>query len=518
MNNDRRYLARFKVETSTALAVGSGLTGLLNERLIAKDANGLPYIPGTALAGIIRHQFEDHGKNIDSLFGFQAKNEGEGQGSRITFSPAILVAPDNKTILDGLRDIDENHPYFHSFKHLPERDHVRINHKGAAVKHAKFEEKLVYKGTRFVFEIELEGTDADEDLWEDILAVLHDPSFRVGAGTRKGFGALRILECQCRTFHLTKKGDLMDYLATSAELNSPILGAEPYLPKELSSNWKHYQITLTPNDFFLFGAGIPEEKINMPPKKECFFAWNTGKAVLSEEHYLIPATSIKGAIAHRLAFHWNKLSGNSIEKSGNYDTSSLEKTFDLDNALQKLDLELDISLMDYPPDSSEWRNWEQQIEAISIQGSKEWQKYSEELDDLENNQTTELYPVGEQNPAVKALMGFAKHSKKAEGARGKVIFSDIYIPQREVKKKVFNHVAIDRFTGGAIDGALFQEEVITTAEFILDIYIEKVFLENAKNASFKQAFENTLNDLCEGRLQLGGNTTKGHGTFSGKIN
>lgn len=42
-----RYIARFTVEAASALGVGSGNTGLVNDRLVARDANGLPYIPGT---------------------------------------------------------------------------------------------------------------------------------------------------------------------------------------------------------------------------------------------------------------------------------------------------------------------------------------------------------------------------------------------------------------------------------------------------------------------------------------
>ena len=40
--------------------------------------------------------------------------------------------------------------------------------------------------------------------------------------------------------------------------------------------------------------------------------------------------------------------------------------------------------------------------------------------------------------------------------------------------KVFDHVSIDRFTGGAIDSALFQEKTIASKEtFILEILINE---------------------------------------------
>ena len=160
MENPIKYIARFKVETVGPLSIGAGKSGLLNERLIAKDANNLPYIPGTGLAGVVRHEIDkriSQPEAINKVFGYQLKEEG--QGSRIVFSPGLLVQKDDDNVVEGLCQIDRAHPYYQAFKRLPERDHVRINHRGTAVKHGKFEEQLVHSGTRFVFEVELEGKD-----------------------------------------------------------------------------------------------------------------------------------------------------------------------------------------------------------------------------------------------------------------------------------------------------------------------------------------------------------------------
>ena len=50
-----RFLARFVIEAETPLAVGSGEKDILTDALVATDVNGLPYIPGTAIAGVLRH-------------------------------------------------------------------------------------------------------------------------------------------------------------------------------------------------------------------------------------------------------------------------------------------------------------------------------------------------------------------------------------------------------------------------------------------------------------------------------
>jgi hypothetical protein len=73
-------------------------------------------------------------------------------------------------------------------------------------------------------------------------------------------------------------------------------------------------------------------------------------------------------------------------------------------------------------------------------------------------------------------------------------------------------VAIDRFTGGARDGMLFQQKAASSNAFTLDVYVKK---ETLSDPDIKNSFEEAIKDLCAGRLQLGGGTTKGHGVFKG---
>ncbi|RMH63953.1 MAG: CRISPR-associated protein, partial [Calditrichaeota bacterium] len=61
-NNEKlnmRYCARVLVEAVTPLKIGTGETVLNIDELVATDANGLPVIPGTALAGVLRHAIPD---------------------------------------------------------------------------------------------------------------------------------------------------------------------------------------------------------------------------------------------------------------------------------------------------------------------------------------------------------------------------------------------------------------------------------------------------------------------------
>lgn len=231
--NNLVYTAKFIVETATPMAVGSGEKGLTIDRLIARDANELPYIPGTSLAGVTRHELQDSNEDkkegLDKFFGFEGKEDG--QGSRIIFSNAYLIAENGKTVLEGIQNVNLDEGFYSYFNKLPERDHVRISDKGVAEERGKFDEELVHKGTRFVFELELTGTEADKEIWEYILQTVHNPFFRIGAGTRKGFGQLEIINCWYHTFDLTQKNQLLAYLYKSSSLNNDFSNWKQFKPK-----------------------------------------------------------------------------------------------------------------------------------------------------------------------------------------------------------------------------------------------------------------------------------------------
>lgn len=430
-----RYLARFIIEAETPIAVGSGERDVMTDRLVATDVNGLPYIPGTALAGVLKNAVQL--VNEDNIFGFQKGNDG--QGSRLILSSAQMVGKAG-IVIDGLQTIDFKDEFYANFQNLPIRQHVRISHKGASEQGGKFDEQVVYKGTRFCFEMELVGKESDKESWEKLIAEFSSPAFRLGGGTRKGFGAITIVEIKNVVLDLRDEEDLNRYLKKTTELNDPFWKAiENKNQSPGQTNWIQYELTLTPDDFFLFGSGFGNEdgSADMSYVTETVIKWENKEGRFSKEEVLIPATSVKGALAHRTAFYFNKAKNVFADKVPNINDH-----------------------------------------------------------------------IGENNLAVRALFGYAANDD--EGQRGNVMFSDIY-SERDFNKKLLNHVAIDRFTGGVVDGALFSEEVIATQEKFKFI----VHIKEGLNEEFVSAFESALHDLCTGMLPLGGGTMRGHGSFNG---
>ena len=81
---------------------------------------------------------------------------------------------------------------------------------------------------------------------------------------------------------------------------------------------------------------------------------------------------------------------------------------------------------------------------------------------------------------------------------------------------MLNHVKIDRFTGGAVTGALFSEEVLYAPElsFTFELMLYDTTIKEEKENTLR-AFETSLIDLCKGYLPLGGGVNRGNGTFKG---
>ena len=457
-----RYIARVVLKAETPLFVGSGETSLITDALVQKDIHGFPMILGTSLTGVLRHTLEDNTSTKgkwNSFLGYQADKGKKGLGSQVKISSAYLILKDGK-VAEGLElneSLSEKLKYFQS---LPVRQHVKMTDKGVADTDKKglFDNEVVYRGGKFLFEIELKGTDKDKELWNKFLQALNSPLFRVGQGTRNGYGKLKVEHIESKIFDLQKDDDFEEYLNYNPSLNADNK-LKPLTLKNENADLINYKLVLKPESFFIFSAGFGDEEVDNIPVTEQVLEYENEDLDLKDPKGLIPASSIKGALRHRTAFHYNKI----------------KKKF-ADNITDK--------------------------------------KYLELLD-VYNEAVNELFgaEVGVENIGKKGDENY----KERFGTRGKVIIDDIFL-KNDKRDKIFNHVAIDRFTGGAMDGALFSEKVSYFENENDTVNIE-ITVDNSEKFSDNvlDAFEETLKDVCKGLLPLGGMTTKGHGIFTGKL-
>ena len=459
-NNQYRYLAQITIEATTPLQIGSGEKGIKTDSLVVRDVNELPFIPGTTLAGLIAHAL---GKGKENLMGSLQ------EGSRLIVTEAKLLDMYGK-VMDGLLDFskveEENASFLKLYERLPIRQHVQINHKGTAKDTGKFDEEVILKGSRFCFELELMAAKDESGQFDELLNIIQSPIFRIGSGSRSGFGSIKVVKCLYRALDLAKEGDLNLYLEKSSLLGDSWMGwqqANDKLKVQTSCDgWTSYRLKdLTPEDFVLFGSGFgdPKGQADMTYVRETSIQWNSEGTLAQvndiDKTILIPGSSVKGALSHRTAFYYNKLTDAVIKEDGT----------------------------------------------------------------LLNGKATEEV-TGKNNIAVKTIFGSEgmknlKTNKTESKQRGNILISDVIEINEQAKAKVLNHVSIDRFTGGAIDGALFNEHTLYAKgeKFNIDIMIadDALIDENVKSA-----FESALKDIASGMLPLGGGVNRGNGVFNGK--
>ena len=446
---DTRLQAHVVLEAETPLVIGSGKKTMLTDAAILKDINGFPYIPGTSIAGILSHALDE--KTKGTFFGVKStskENDNDSKGSDIIFSEGKII--DLKgNVIDGISNLSDT-DFSKKFKRLPKRNHVCLTDKGVAKKAGKFDEEVIYKGCRFAFDIEMVAKSGDIDsassFFDEVLSSLYSATLRIGGGARNGFGKMKVHEIKKRTLTLSNKCDLDKYLNYSSNLSSNYADWASFKKSSTDERWITYELTLKPNDFFSFGAGFGDKVVDDIQVREECIEWNGQNEGTFKEKYLIPATSLKGAIAHRVAFYSNL-------KEGKY--------------------------------------------AMQIP--------AEEFDDYS----------GGMNKAVGQLFGYQKD--KEDLRRGICIFNDLFVEKNEKKEKVFNHVSIDRFTGGAIDGALFSEKVIDGRDLKLKTTIMVKDTGEEGLADALECLERALKDIDLGTLTFGGGSGRGHGTFKCSI-
>ena len=485
-----RYIARIIVEAKTPLAIGSDDVKEDQDSPVAKDFNGLPYIPGTAIAGWLRTKFRDI-DNLDKLFGGKPDSDNdEPEGSNIITSDAYLLDDTYKVhqqveILEG--------EYFDKFKNLPIRQHVAINHLGAAEDGALFDREIVYKGSRFKFELALELEKKDDSAWQQILNAFYTDDFYIGGGQFDGFGELEVVEIKAIQFDLEK--DLDNYLVISVDLNESNEGNDDNdddlfkgFPKgEQTKSYDEKTYTLTgENSFHHFGAGYGDAEVDQVNYKEEVIEWDKNNKPNFVEKFVIPATSIKGVLAHRVAFYYNVENNNFVE---NLIGKIKKKT------QTQLQQKYDVSRIQPADTLDALQQQKAKLEKLLKALEKETFKPENLFEDV----------IGENNSGVVELFGRAKDSNKQTGQTGKVIIKDIYL-DGDLKEHIFYHNKIDRFTGGTVDSALYSEKVLHIPEAQLCIKVKK----DTPTKNLCKALE----DLTQGRLPVGGLVNKGHGMFN----
>jgi len=467
--------ARITIQFTTPFHVGNGERSEGSDAGVVTDANGLPALPGSSLQGALRsaaaQAMGPH--HVFALFGRpdqEATKDNEAHAARLRFSWGRIHGRNDKPVSGLLSPADiAADPVLKDAVHPTLRDHVRMSHRKVAVvedetddrKRGKFDELAVSASHRFTFEIVLHDKGGElEKEWTALLEdVLQNPATRFGGKTRRGFGAFKTVRLQQRSFDLSNPEDQVAWLAHPQSLAEDA-DLEPAKLRDKPDSAK--TIALAPETPWMVGGG-DDPDADSAPVRDTRILWpgepghSGGGEPEIQDCFLVPGSSVKGALAHRTCFHYNRLQGNFVDKLG---TGEMKKH------------------------------------------------------------------IGENNPAVAALFGTIADESSGEqtGRPGIVFIDDVFIPVEGTPiLPAQNHVAIDPFTGGAKDTALFQDRPLPpgTPE---RIEIPVSFQPGPEgqpdrfaslDETVRRAFLAALDDLCEGRLALGAHSGRGYGFFSG---
>lgn len=451
------HIARFVLECRTPLSVATGSEGPGSDTELVRDANGVPALPGSALAGVLRHLYcRAYGEDAErALFGYQEHDKG--YASRLQVAWGALLDSRGKPVEglllgDAARRLETDLLLraARASRMVPDlRDRVRLDHRGRAADQAKFDRTVLPAGHRFACEITLRSERPESAEWQQVLGLLSHPMLRLGGAVRSGLGALALVSLHTADWDLRTPADAAAYrrlgisLADYTGLQAQRPGAAP--AHGVRAGW----LRLRPRHFWRIGQGnVPlsgnhDEPPDLLPKREDRWVWGEGQANRQAGQVLIPGSAIKGALAHRVAFHAHRLA----QRFAEHDSA-----------------------------------WQDGAPAAP--------------------------------PEVAELFGEIRDDD--QGHAGRVIIEDALLSPAEFKGsvQVHTHNVIDRFAGGVRNHLLFSEQMLWQGEIALRLVTDRL---DELSDQAQQAWELALNDLCQGRLAIGGGTGRGHGFCEGAL-
>lgn len=509
-------LARVTIELQSSLTIGTGRGDDVHDSTCVTDANDLPALPGSSLAGVLRSacaRLWQDDRRVNQLFGFQGRSEGMTSRVDVSWGSAHDYTDQPVAARMAPADIGKD-PVLVALRVGVLRDHVRIGHDGVAEQNGKFDQLLVPAGARFSFElvVRAETTAAATADLDVLLALLASGEVRLGRSTRRGHGAFRVVAAHARAFDLRLASDRTALLALPRGLRGGVSGLAKWQSRGATSGGlTRVELELEPQDYWIFGTGTPvrpehyrqedrgeasprgrpDERgeartpIGKVPVTEARIVWDaTGKGSVRDEarfDVLVPASGVKGALRHRMLFHARRRSGAWAPLPESDATAYFEHT-----------------------------DWADKVTATPVADGKAEQRKS-------------LYakrPPEAAEKAVHWLLGNVDIGARQETGReaeaasaGRVFLADLYLSAEEAKSSPLQHVSLDRFTMGPMDGLLYDEAPIAkgpTLKMVLMLDLRKACDERDLAVP---SFHAALLDLAEGRLALGAGSNRGHGYF-----
>jgi CRISPR/Cas system CSM-associated protein Csm3 (group 7 of RAMP superfamily) len=436
------HVARVTFEAASPLSCGSG-AGERADNSLARDASGLPYVPGPTLQGLLRAFHAETGLDNEELFGSSLAKERHC-AARLWVSHAHVHDSNDQAVSFPAAIMTDRLLTFLAQDEPLVRDHVKLDHRHTAEDGAKIERAAVPTGARFSFELLLHGKQEDGTSLDTVISAMAQPDFRIGSSGARGYGKIKVTSAKRGFF------GKRDHIGFRALRGEP-LSEDPHgaLSFECEVNPTPMCLTISfslqPVNPWRSGQdGVPNttddggKAADLRPTREARIVRNNDEMLelcppmqTNSAGYVLTGSALRGPLIHRALYCWNTQHNQFLT-----DESTLEDLQDL--LANRAELESLIGKVD---DDGALAS-PMLVEDVSVSLSK-----------------TAASPVTR-----------------------------------------VTHVKIGANSGGAYPGALFDEEVIETERLECRIHLRRPGLIEEP---IRTALLAALRDLVEGRLALG---------------
>ena len=410
----KRIAVKAYCEFASPALIGSG-SGENTDQDVLRDNNGAAFLPGSAIAGVLRSFASD----TAALFGKRDPGPKGGQ-------TADKISP--LWVFDAALKDSEGNP-----AKIVELDGVRIDRETKLAMDAKkYDYEAIETGTRFTLRFlltlrEKDGEQVYETLLKQLIGALKSGGIAFGAKTRRGFGLARCTRAVQREFVLTP-GNIT---ALDAWLHF-----DWEMGKKTSEGWK-------------------------PAEEEAF---SGGMAAMTAQLKLMGSIMIR----------------------------DVRNVYD--------DVSDDNKVPDYRHISSDGRPVILGTAWAGAFRSGLWRLLHQTYPDKAEKYLDDVFGYGYE----------PEERRKAVSTSSKVAFGVSFLQaadQRADGYRCMYRVTIDRFTGGAVNGALFMETPWYGGETALTVRYPK------EREDIRELLLLGFDALHKGIIQIGGEAAVGRGFF-----
>ena len=285
----KKIYYRIEFELLSAMNIGSG-DNSFSDKDVVKNNRGIPYIPGTSIAGVYREYIDKNYDNIScsEYFGEVVINRSVNNEALEAAKESFIKIYDADVISDTAV--------------VTKRDCVGLDEYKTARQGAKFDFEVVEPGARFVTYIEQDFyNDRQQNIGLLLVKQWLSNGFTFGSKTMRGLGSTRVIAASTISFDFNDEKQKMDWLDFDMYDNNDSTWREISVQNESYCN--HIINTNVIDISLKQKSGISIRKyttvVNSPDDLQADYSQLTS-IIDGIEKPVIPGTSWAGAFRHQM--------------------------------------------------------------------------------------------------------------------------------------------------------------------------------------------------------------------------